>query len=179
MLSFKPAFSLSSLTFIKRLFSSTLFSAIRVILMYLELLFPPAILIPVCDSSSPGFHLMCFAQKLNKQGDNIQLCPTPFAILNLSIVPCLVVTVASWPAYRLLRRQERWSGIPNSKKIPHSVVIHTVKGFIIVNEAEVNIFLEFSYFYVIQWMLQIWSLVPLPFLSTAWRVYKYWKSLYI
>ena len=27
------------------------------------------------------------------------------------------------------------------------VVIHTVKGFNIVNEAEVNIFLEFSYFF--------------------------------
>ena len=33
------------------------------------------------------------------------------------------------------------------KNFPQFVVIHTVKGFNIVNEAEVNIFLEFSYFF--------------------------------
>jgi len=51
MLSFKPIFSLSSFTFIKRLFSSLL-SAIRVVSSaYLRLLiFLPAILIPVCAS---------------------------------------------------------------------------------------------------------------------------------
>ena len=48
MLSFKPAFSLSSFTFIKRLFSSSSLSAIRVVSSaYLRLLiFLPAILIP-------------------------------------------------------------------------------------------------------------------------------------
>ena len=39
----------------------------------------------------------------------------------------------------------RWSGIPNSlMNFPHFVVIHTVKGFRIVNEADVDVFLEFS-----------------------------------
>ena len=54
MLSFKPTFSLSSFTFIKRLFSSSSLSAIRVVSSaYLRLLlFLPAILIPACDSSS-------------------------------------------------------------------------------------------------------------------------------
>ena len=33
------------------------------------------------------------------------------------------------------------------KNFPHFVVIHTVKGFIIVNEAEVDVFLEFSCFF--------------------------------
>ena len=49
MLSFKPTFLLSSLTFIKRFFSSSLLSAIRVVSSaYLRLLiFLPAILIPV------------------------------------------------------------------------------------------------------------------------------------
>ena len=53
MLSFKPAFSLSSFTFIKMLFSSSSFSAIRVVVSaYLRLLiFLPAILIPACASS--------------------------------------------------------------------------------------------------------------------------------
>ena len=48
MLSFKPTFSLSSCTFIKRLFSSSLLSAIRVVSSaYLRLLiFLPAFLIP-------------------------------------------------------------------------------------------------------------------------------------
>ena len=57
MLSFKPAFSLSSFTFIKRFFSSSSLFAIRVVSsVYLRLLiFPPAILIPACDSSSPVF----------------------------------------------------------------------------------------------------------------------------
>ena len=33
------------------------------------------------------------------------------------------------------------------KKFPQSVVIHTVKGFRVVNEAEVDVFLEFSCFF--------------------------------
>ena len=32
------------------------------------------------------------------------------------------------------------------KNFPQFVVIHTVKGFSIINEAEVDVFLEFSYF---------------------------------
>ena len=50
MLSFKPVFSLSSFTFIKRCFSSSSLSALRVVSSaYLRLLiFLPAILIPAC-----------------------------------------------------------------------------------------------------------------------------------
>ena len=60
MLSFKPTLSLSSFTLIKRLFSSSSPSAIRVVSSaYLRLLiFLPAILIPACDSSSLIFHMM-------------------------------------------------------------------------------------------------------------------------
>ena len=57
---------------------------------------------------------------IHKQGDNIQSWRIPFPIWNQSIVPCLVLTVASWPAYRFLRRQVRWSGIPTSLRIFHS-----------------------------------------------------------
>ena len=114
MLSFKPAFSLSSFTFIKQFFSSVPLSAIRVVSSaYLRLLiFLPAILIPVCDSSSPACLMMYSAYKLNKQGDNIQPWCTPFPIRNQSVVPCPVLTVASWPAYRFLRRQVKWSEFP-------------------------------------------------------------------
>ena len=59
----------------------------------------------------------------------------------------LFLTVASWPAYRFLKRQVRWSGIPISFRIFQFVVIHTVKGFGIVNKAEVDVFLELSCFF--------------------------------
>ena len=74
MLNFKPAFPLSSFTFIKRLFSSSSLSAIRVVSSeYLKLMvFLPAVLIPACASSSLAFHMMYSGYKLNKQGDNIQ-----------------------------------------------------------------------------------------------------------
>ena len=113
ILNFKPAFSLYSLTLIKRLFSSSSLSAIRVVsFAYLKLLiFLLAILIPACDSSSPAFHMMYSAYKLNKQSDSIQPCHIPFSILNQSVVPCKVLTFASWPAYRFLRRQVIWSDI--------------------------------------------------------------------
>ena len=107
MWSFKPTFSLSSFTFIQRLFSSLL-SVIRVVSSaYLRLLiFLSAILIPACASCSPAFHMMYSAHKLNKQGNKIQPWNTPFPIWNQSIVPCQVLTVASWPAYRFLRRHQ-------------------------------------------------------------------------
>ena len=47
---------------------------------------------------------------------------------------------------QFLRRQVRWSGISISKNFPQFVVIHTVKGFGVVNKAEVDAFLELSYF---------------------------------
>ena len=64
MLSFKPFFSLSFFTFIKRFFSSLL-SAIRVVSSaHLRLLiFLLAILIPPCASSGPVFHMMYTAYK--------------------------------------------------------------------------------------------------------------------
>ena len=74
MLSFKPAFSLSSITLIRRLFNSSLLSAISVVssAYLMMLIFSPAILIPACDSSSLVFLMMYSAYELNKQGDNIQ-----------------------------------------------------------------------------------------------------------
>ena len=94
MLSFKPVFSLSSFTFIKRLFSFSSLSVVRVVSSaYLKLLiFLPAILIPACASSSPVFLMMYSAEKLKKQGDNTQPWRTPFPIWNQSVVPCPVLT---------------------------------------------------------------------------------------
>ena len=69
MLSFKPYFSLSSFTFIKRLFSYSL-SAIRVVSsVFLSLLlFLLATLIPACASSSLSFHMICIEVRLQPMG---------------------------------------------------------------------------------------------------------------
>ena len=85
ILSFKPTFSVTSFTYIKRLFSSSSLYAVRVVSSaYLRLLiFLLAILTPGYASSSLAFHMMYSAYKLNKQSDNIQ----PFSVLNQSIVP--------------------------------------------------------------------------------------------
>ena len=88
--------------------------------MYLRLLMILlAILLPSCNSSSLAFCIMYSARKLNKQSDNIQPCRTPFPIWNQPVVPCPILSVASWPAYRFHRRQIRWSGIPISWRIFH------------------------------------------------------------
>ena len=93
ILSFKPTFSLSSFTFIKRLFSSSLLSAIRVVSSaYLRLLiFLLAILITACAYSSVAFRMIYSAYKLNKQSDNIQPWHTPFLIWNQSVYTCPIL----------------------------------------------------------------------------------------
>ena len=90
--------------------------------------------------------MMWSVYRLNKQGDSRQRCHTPFLILNQSVVPYRVLTVASWPSYRFLRRQGRWSGIAVSLSFPQFVMIYIVKDFIIVDETEVDVFLKFPCF---------------------------------
>ena len=133
---------------------------------YLTLLiFLLTILILACASSSPGFHMVYSTYKLNKQDGNIQPWCAPFPIWSQSFVPCPVLTVASSPytGGRFLRRQVRWSGIPISWRIFHSLLWST-QSKALVNEAVVDIFLEF-FFSMIQRTLTIWSLVLLPFLN--------------
>ena len=80
---------------------------------------------------------MYSAYKFNKQGDNIQPWCTPFPIWNQSVVPYLVLTVASWPAHRFLKRQVRWSGIPTSFRIFHSLLWSTQRMcFMFRNDTE-------------------------------------------
>ena len=72
-----------------------------------------------------------------------------YSLPNLEPVlcPCLGLTAASWPAYRFLGREVRWSGILISLRIFHSLLLSTVKGFSIVSEAEIEVFMEFSLFF--------------------------------
>jgi len=53
------------------------------------------------------------------------------------------------------------------KKVPQFVVIHTVKGLNVINEVEVDVFLEFSCFTYDPRLLATWSLVPFSFLNPA------------
>ena len=94
---------------------------------------------------------MYSAYKLNRQGDNIQPWCIPFPIWNQSVVPCPVLTVTSWPAYRSRPAcQDAGQVVRYSyllKNFPQFIVIHTVKGFGIVSKAEVDVFLELSCFF--------------------------------
>ena len=83
----QPTVSLSSFTFIKRLFSSSLLSASKVVssanlrlLIYLS-----AILTPACALSSPAFHMMCSAYKLNKH-TSLPILTYSFVILLFDIL---------------------------------------------------------------------------------------------
>ena len=122
---------------------------------YLRLLiFLLAVLILACASSSLACLMMYSAYKLNEQGDNIQPWCTPFPIWNQSVVP--VLTVVSWAAYRFLRRQVRWSGIPIALRTFHSLLWSTQsKAYGIVSTGEVNVFLEFSCFFL--WSSGCWQ----------------------
>ena len=86
VLSFKPVFHIPlSPSSTGSLFSSSLLSAVRVVLLHIWgywYAMLPAMLIPTCASSSLAFHMMYSAYKLNKQGDSMQPWRTPFSILN-------------------------------------------------------------------------------------------------
>ena len=161
MLSFKPAFSLSSFTFIKRVFSSSSLSAIKVVSSAYQrlLIFLPTILIPACESSSPAFHMMYSVYKLNKQGDNIQPWNTPFPIWNQSVVPCPACPCCFLTCIQISPEagQMVWY-FHLFKNIPKFVVIHIVKGFSTVNEAEVNIFFGIPLLFL--WSSLCWKFDP-------------------
>ena len=59
------------------------------------------------------------------------------------------------------------------QNFPQFVLIHTVKGFGIVNKAEIDIFLELSCFFDDLTDVAIWSLIPLPFLNLSLNIWKF------
>ena len=165
MLSFKPAFSLSSFTLIKRLFSSSLLSARRVVSSaYLRLLiFLPAILIPTYDSSSLAFHMIYSAYKLNNRW---QYTALPDSFPNFEPVCCFMshshcCSVACIPFSQETRKVIWYSHL--FKNFPQFVVINTVKSCSIVMKQKWMFLWNPLAFSMIPQMLAIWSLVPLPF----------------
>ena len=85
--------------------------------------------------------------------------------------PCSNLTVASWPAHR---SWVSWSGIPISLWIstvccdPHSQRLWGSQW------SKSGCFSGTLVFSMIQWMLAIWSLIPLPFLNPAWTSASAW-----
>ena len=111
------------------------------------LLFILAILIPACASSSPTFCMMYSAYKLNKQGDITQPWHTPLLIWgwpvhcsmsgsNCSFLICIKI---SQEASKVVCYSHLFKNFP--------VCCNPHKGFSIVNEAEINAFLELSCFF--------------------------------
>ena len=88
---------------------------------------------------------------------------TPFPILCQSIVPCLVLTVVFWPAYKFLRKQVRWSGISISLRMFHRLLWYTPSKAVSMKHSQWSrsrffFFWNSLYFFMIQWMLAIWYL---------------------
>ena len=111
------------------------------------LIFLLAILIPACASCSPAFLMMYSAHKLNKQGDSIQPCHTPFPIWNQSAVPCPVLTVVLTCIQDSQEAGQVVWYAPLFHNFPQFIMIHTVKGFGIVSKAEIHVFLELFCFF--------------------------------
>ena len=91
---------------------------------------------------------MYFAYKLNKQGDNIHLLCIPFPIWNQSVVPCLVLNCCFLTCIQVSQEAGKVVWYSHLLRVFHNfVMIHTIKGFTIDNEAEVDVFVESAYFF--------------------------------
>ena len=107
------------------------------------LLFLPTILIPGWNSSSPAFSMMYSAYKLNKQGNNYTALTYSFPDLepvccSMSCSNCFCLT-----CIQIFQEADKVVWYSHLlKNFPQFDVIHTVKGFGIVNKAEVDVFLE-------------------------------------
>ena len=149
LLSFKPTFSLSSFTFIKRLFSSSALSAIMVLSSaYLSYwYFAQQSWFQACASPIPAFHMMCSAYKLNKPGDNIQPW---YSFPDLEPVYCSMFSSNCCFLACIQISQEAGQVVWYShlfQNFSQFIVIHRVKGFGIVSKAEVDVFLELACFF--------------------------------
>ena len=170
MLKFKPGFSLSSATFIRRLLIPLCFLPERWSHLHnwdywyfsqqswFQLVIHPTLYLAWC---TPHISQICRV--------TINSLDTLLLQSNQFIVPGLVLTVASWPEYRFLRRQVRFSVILISLRIFQFVVIHT--EFWVVMEAEVDVFMEFPCFLYDPRDIGNLIIVSLHFLNPAWKSY--------
>ena len=124
-LSFNPAFSLSSFTFIKRIFSSSSLSASKVLSSAYQLLIFPLgiwmqpVIHPPWHFASCALHISCISTGT--------ACSQSYSFPNFETIYCSMSSSnsISWPAYKFLRRQVRWPGIPISSRIFHKFLWST------------------------------------------------------
>ena len=91
--------------------------------------------------------MVCSTYKLNKKGDSIQPI---YSFPNLEPVHCSMSSSNCCFLTCIQVFQEAGEVVWYShlfQNFSQFVVIHTVKGFRVVNEAEVDVFLEFSWFF--------------------------------
>jgi len=91
--------------------------------------------------------MMYSAYKLNKQGDKIQPWCIPSPVWNqscsMSSSNCCFLTYT-----QIFQEADQVVGYSHLfKNFPQFIVIHTVKGFGIVNKTEIDVFLELSCFF--------------------------------
>ena len=109
-------------------------------------MFLQPILIPAYNSSNPAFLVMCSAYRLNKHGDSRQPCRAPFSILNQSVVSYRVLT-CFLTCIQVSQETDKTVWYSHlSKSFSQFTMIPTVKGFSIVDETEIDVFLEFPCF---------------------------------
>ena len=149
MLSFKPTFSLSYCIFITRIFSSSSLTAIRVVSStYLRLLiFLLAVLISACPSSSPVF-LMMFSAYKSRGWQHTALM---YSFSYLEAVCCSMSSSNCCFLISIQVSQEAGQVVWYAhlfQNFPQFIVIHSGKGYGIVNKAELDVFLEISCFFI-------------------------------
>src|SRR5688572_26545387 len=125
MLKYRPACSLSFFSLLINSVRSSLIPAISVVSSaYLKLFSVlPAILTPSVASSISALLIILSAYRLNRTGDKMHPCLTPFLILNLSVSPNSVLITATWSSYSPLSSCIKCFGIPISISLPHQVVV--------------------------------------------------------
>ena len=92
--------------------------------------------------------MKCSMYRLNKQGDSRQTCCTPFSILNQSVVSYRVLTVPSWTHIQVSEETGKvvWYSYL-FKNFPQLIMICIAKGFSIVKETELDVFLPLPCFF--------------------------------
>ena len=157
MLSFKPTFSLSSFTFIKRLFSSSSLSAISVVssaylklLIFLQQSWFQLVLHPVQHFSWCTLHISEIS-KVTIYSLGILLSQFGTSCCSMSNSNCCFLTC-------IHISQEAGQVVWYShllKNFQQFIVIHTVKGFAVVNKTDVD-FLPRT-FLLFQWSNGCWQ----------------------
>ena len=165
--SHKLVLSLSSFTLIKRLFSPSLLSAIRVVLSaYLRLLiFLLLILIPAYNSSRPAFLMMSSVYGLT----NRMTADSFVVLLSRSWTSCSIQDSNCCFLTRIQVSQQIAKMVwysHLSKSSPQFAMIHTVKIFSIVNETEIDFFFLKFPFFLWKWK----SLSCVQLFVTPWTI---------